>query len=81
VGVLDHLQILQSEEVAAASAVAKEVEEAELQVLDVVVTAVAETTETNHNVKSDSNMDTLLRDAGIDLVKTMFMSKGKRGTQ
>jgi hypothetical protein len=46
-GVLDHLQILQSKEVMVASAVAlvmaKEVEEAEIQVLDMVVAAAAET--------------------------------------
>jgi hypothetical protein len=60
-------------------------EEAKLQVLDMVarkvVAATVEAIQIDHSVESTSNMGTLSRDAGIDLMKTMFLSKGRRGTQ
>jgi hypothetical protein len=60
-------------------------EEAKLQVLDMVarkvITATVEIIQIDHSVESTSNMGTLSRDAGIDLMKTMFLSKGRRGTQ
>jgi hypothetical protein len=60
-------------------------EEAKLQVLDMVarkvVAATVEIIQIDHSVESTSNMGTLSRDAGIDLMKTMFLSKGRRGTQ
>jgi hypothetical protein len=60
-------------------------EEAKLQVLDMVarkvIAATVEIIQIDHSVESTSNMGTLSRDAGIDLMKTMFLSKGRRGTQ
>jgi hypothetical protein len=88
-GVLDHLQISQSEVVVAVSIVAlvmaEVAKEAGPQLQDVVahkvVATAVETTQIVHSVKSASSMDTLSRDVGIDLMKIMSLSKGRKGTQ